>query len=136
MQEVARLRQREAAVRRHEQAHAAAGGPHAGAPSYEYTKGPDGRQYATGGEVPIDASPVPGDPQATITKMEIVRRAALAPSDPSAQDLKIAAQAQAEIGRARAELAQEKLSTARATADTRSGLITIQEERDQAGIRR
>lgn len=56
MQEVARLRQRDAAVRRHEQAHAAAGGPHAGAPSYEYTQGPDGRQYATGGEVPIDAS--------------------------------------------------------------------------------
>lgn len=136
MQDLAKLRQRDAAVRRHEQAHAAAGGPYAGAPSYEFTKGPDGKQYATGGEVPIDASPIPGDPQATITKMETVRRAALAPSDPSAQDLKIAAQAQAEIGRARAELAQERLSTARATADTRSGLIAIQEERDRTGIPR
>jgi len=131
VQEVARLRQRDAAVRRHEQAHAAAGGPHAGAPSYEYTQGPDGKQYATGGEVPIDTAPIRGDPQGTISKMETVRRAALAPSDPSAQDLKIAAQAQAEIGRARADLAEERLSTARATAGTRAGLIAIQEDRDQ-----
>ena len=130
-QEIARLRQRDAAVRRHEQAHAAAGGSFAGAPSYDYTQGPDGKQYAVSGEVSIDAAPVPGNPQATIDKLEIVRRAALAPSDPSPQDLKVAAQAQADIASARAELARERLASARATVETRAGLIAIQEDRLQ-----
>lgn len=126
-QEIASLRQRDAAVRRHEQAHAAVGGQYAGAPRYEYTQGPEGKQYAVGGEVSIDSAPVPGDPQATIDKLEIVRRAALAPGDPSPQDLKVAAQAQSDIASARAELAQDRLTSARATVETRAGLIAIQE---------
>jgi hypothetical protein len=102
--QVQELRQRDAEVRRHEQAHAAAGGQYAGAPSYEYQRGPDGRLYAVGGEVRIDTSPIPGNPQATIAKMQTVRRAALAPAQPSPQDQRVAAQAQREIASARAEL--------------------------------
>ena len=82
-QEVAKLKQRDAEVRAHEQAHIAAGGHYVrGGANYEYQTGPDGKRYAVGGEVSIDTSPVPDDPQATITKMQTVRRAALAPAKP------------------------------------------------------
>ena len=53
------LRARDAEVRAHEQAHLAAAGPYAnGAPTFEFQTGPDGWQYAVGGEVSIDTSPV------------------------------------------------------------------------------
>lgn len=98
------LRQRDAEVRSHEQAHLAAGGPHVtGGASYTYQKGPDGRQYAIGGQVSIDASAVPGDPEATKEKARQVRRAALAPGAPSGQDQQVAIKA----ARLEAEAAQE-----------------------------
>tara|TARA_R110002126_G_scaffold21924_2_gene78755 strand:- start:98 stop:850 length:753 start_codon:yes stop_codon:yes gene_type:complete len=103
--EVSELAARDRDVRSHEQAHMAAGGQHAGAVQYEYDRGPDGRLYAVGGEVGIDTTPVAGDPQATIEKMEQVRRAALAPAEPSGQDLAVAAQAAQAVAQARSELA-------------------------------
>ena len=57
-----------------------------------------------GGEVSIDTSPIPGDPQATLKKMRQVRAAALAPADPSPQDLKVASQASASATKALSEL--------------------------------
>lgn len=87
------LQQRDAEVRRHEAAHATQGGPFAGAPSYEYSRGPDGRLYAVGGEVKIDVTPA-GNPKSTVAKMEQIIRAALAPADPSPQDRAAAAAAQ------------------------------------------
>ena len=104
--EIARLRQRDREVRAHEQAHAAVGGRYAGAPSFTYTNGPDGKRYAIGGEVSIDSGAIANDPQATISKMEVVIRAALAPAEPSAQDQRVAAQAQVTLSQARADLAQ------------------------------
>lgn len=93
-QQLAKLQERDREVRSHEQAHVAAGGPHvtSGA-SYKYTRGPDGQQYATGGSVSIDTSSVNGDPEATVEKARTVRRAALAPGNPSAQDQNVAASA-------------------------------------------
>lgn len=102
--EIAGLVSRDQEVRTHEQAHAAVGGAYAGAPTYTYTRGPDGKRYAVGGEVSIDVAPIPNDPQATLRKMEVVLRAALAPAEPSAQDRRVAAEAQAQIAQARAEL--------------------------------
>src|SRR5437660_12427756 len=64
-----------------------------GGPSYQYQTGPDGKQYAIGGEVSIDTSPVPGDPAATAQKARVVQAAANAPADPSTQDRQVAAQA-------------------------------------------
>ncbi len=101
--EVQKLKQRDREVRAHEAAHKAAGGSLAGAPTFQTVKGPDGRSYAVSGEVKIDTSPVPNNPEATIRKMEIVRRAALAPSQPSAQDRQVAADAAAKIQQARIE---------------------------------
>lgn len=106
--EVEQLRQRDAEVRRHEMAHASAGGPHAGAPNYDLERGPDGSMYAVGGHVRIDVSPVSGDPAATLRKMQQVRRAALAPAEPSAQDRRVAARAAAEEAKARTAIREEQ----------------------------
>ncbi|MDE7241853.1 putative metalloprotease CJM1_0395 family protein [Desulfovibrio sp.] len=102
------LRQRDAEVRAHEKAHMAAGGQYvAGGPSYEYQQGPDGRQYAIGGHVSIDASAIPDDPEASAAKARQVRRAALAPGEPSVQDRAVAAKASAQETRAAREKQEE-----------------------------
>jgi hypothetical protein len=106
--EVERLRKRDQEVRAHEQAHKAAGGPYAGQVTFETERGPDGRAYAVSGEVKIDTSEVPNNPQATIRKLETVKRAALAPSQPSSQDRQVASQADAKIRQAQQELREEK----------------------------
>ncbi|OUR79502.1 hypothetical protein A9Q83_03615 [Alphaproteobacteria bacterium 46_93_T64] len=102
------LQERDAEVRTHEQAHAITGGAYAGSPSYEYETGPDGRQYAVGGEVSIDTAPIPGDPAATIAKMETVIRAALAPAEPSGPDRAVAVAASKMKFEAQVELNSEK----------------------------
>ena len=111
--EVAELQKRDQEVRQHEQAHLAAAGAHAkGGPSFTYQKGPDGKMYAVGGEVPVDVSPVADNPQATIQKAEAVQRAALAPADPSGPDRQVAAKAAAMAISARQELAQQSQESA------------------------
>ena len=105
--ELAELKKRDAEVKAHEAAHASTGGQLASSPSYSFDLGPDGQQYAVAGEVQIDLSPVPGDPQATIIKMQQVKAAALAPSEPSSADRQVAAEAARRITEAQAELAKE-----------------------------
>ena len=108
--EIEELKKRDQEVRLHEQAHLAAAGGHArGGPSFTYTyqKGPDGKMYAVGGEVPIDLSPVADNPQATIHKAEAIQRAALASANPSGPDQQVAAKAAAMATKARQELAQQ-----------------------------
>jgi hypothetical protein len=109
-QELRELRARDQEVRAHEQAHAAVGGQYASAPTYTFERGPDGNQYAVGGEVQIDVSEIPGNPQATVQKMQQVRAAALAPAEPSAADRRIAADASRRMLAARAEMAKEAIS--------------------------
>lgn len=92
-QQILQLASADRRVRAHEAAHSAAGGQYAGGPSYSYKQGPDGKRYAVAGEVPIDISPVSGDPEASIQKARVVRAAALAPADPSPQDRQVAAAA-------------------------------------------
>ena len=105
--QLAQLKARDAEVRAHEAAHAAVGGQLAGSPSYTFQRGPDGQQYAIGGEVQISLSEVPGDPQATIARMQQVKAAALAPAEPSGADRSIAAEANRRISAAQAELLKE-----------------------------
>ena len=102
--QLAKLKATDRAVRAHEQAHiSAAGGYAKGGASFSYTRGPDGKLYAVSGEVGIDASPVPGDPDATIRKAQIVRQAAMAPANPSGQDRSVAAAASQMAQEARVE---------------------------------
>jgi len=106
---VSELRNRDREVRAHEQAHVSAGGAYiSGGISYQYQRGPDNRSYAVGGEVGIDTAPESDNPGATITKMQTVRAAALAPNDPSAQDRAVAAAAARNESIARADLAAEE----------------------------
>lgn len=91
-------------VRAHEQAHVAAASGLAGRPQYTYVTGPDAQRYAVSGEVQIDNSPSPASPQATIDKMEQVKKAALAPAQPSGQDEAVANAAEATIREAQAEI--------------------------------
>lgn len=97
----------DARVRAHEAAHlAASGGLARGGATFTYVRGPDGQQYAVGGEVSIDASGVPGNPRATLAKAQRIQQAALAPADPSGQDRAVAAAAQAMALAAQRELAK------------------------------
>ncbi|MCR9276539.1 MAG: hypothetical protein NXH85_01100 [Pseudomonadaceae bacterium] len=106
--QIEQLTERDREVRAHEQAHAAVGGQYAGAPVYDYTRGPNGRSYATSGHVKIDVSAIPGDPQATLQKAQTVRRAALAPAEPSSADRSVAAKASQMAVQARAEIARSR----------------------------
>ncbi|MEQ9362810.1 MAG: putative metalloprotease CJM1_0395 family protein [Leptospirales bacterium] len=91
---VRELKDRDRDVRRHEQQHMAAAGDLAkGGPRYHYQIGPDGKPYAVGGEIQIDTSSIPGDPEANRHKAARVRRAALAPGDASGPDLVVAGNA-------------------------------------------
>ena len=60
------------------------------------------------GEVSIDVSAVPGDPEATIRKAQVIRKAALAPANPSSQDRSVAYAATKMEMKARQELARLK----------------------------
>jgi len=105
LQQVTELKARDLEVRAHELAHVLAGGAFVtGGPSYEYEVGPDGNGYAVGGSVGIDTSPIEGNPEATIAKMQVVAAAALAPAKPSGQDHKVAAAARQAEAQARSEL--------------------------------
>jgi hypothetical protein len=105
---VSELRSTDIEVHSHEAAHMAAGGSHiTGGASYSYQTGPDGKRYAVGGEVGIDVSPVSGNPRATIAKMMMVQAAALAPANPSPQDLSVAAAAAQMEADARSDLAAQ-----------------------------
>jgi hypothetical protein len=106
------LQNRDREVRAHEQAHIAAAGSLAkGGASFEYKRVPDGQRYAVGGEVQIDTSTVSGDPEATAAKAQQIRRAALAPAQPSQQDRSVAAASTMEA-KARIEIAQQKTESA------------------------
>jgi hypothetical protein len=107
------LRDRE--VRAQQHSHAAAAGVLAGVPTFTYQVGPDGRLYAVAGEVKIDTSPVPGDPEATLRKAEQIEQAAFTPGDPSPEDRRAAVMAAAMAARARQELARQKEQEAKAT---------------------
>lgn len=101
---VQRLAARDREVRAHENAHVAAAAGITGRPMLSYVTGPDAQRYAISGEVSIDTSGEQGDPQATIAKMEMVKKAALAPAQPSGQDKAVAGAADAKIREAEAEI--------------------------------
>lgn len=54
----------------------------------------------------IDSAEVPNDPEATIEKAQNIKKAAMAPADPSWQDLKVAREASRMESKARKELVE------------------------------
>lgn len=107
-QEVAKLKARDAEVKTHEQAHlSAASGISASAPTYTYETGPDGEKYAIGGEVSITVVQT-GNPQKDLQSAQTMRAAALAPSQPSSQDLSVARNADKMIEDDKKQIEEEK----------------------------
>ena len=132
-QEIARLKAAEEKVKAHEAAHKAAGGSMTGPISYSYTRGPDGRNYVTGGEVPISVSPGK-TPQETVSRMQQVIQAALAPADPSPQDRAVAAQAAAQLQEAQQQQAENSGSGTGKAPNTSSGAVTASSNDSNSAI--
>lgn len=109
--EIKRLKMWEDHVIAHERMHQLAGGEFAGAPSYTYTVGPDGKRYIQGGEVTMYV-PAGLSLEDSEFALERVKRAATAPSDPSPQDSKTAAMASARQASVRAKIAKMKMREA------------------------
>ena len=119
-----KLKQRDQEVKKHENAHLAAAGAHArGGANYTYQIGEDGKAYAVGGHVSIDTSKE-GTPEETIQKMQQIINAAKAPAEPSAQDIRVAAQAAQTLQEAREELAEKRKAEKEETTSTKSKLET------------
>ncbi len=98
----------DASVRAHEAAHIGAGaGVVSGGATFGYTRGPDGKMYATSGEVPISMKEG-RTPEETIQNARQIVSAAMAPADPSPQDYKVAANAAQMEAQARSEQAAER----------------------------
>lgn len=111
LEQLTKLRTRDREVRQHEAAHlAASGGLAVSGASFSYQKGPDGISYAVGGEVQIDTSPG-RTPQESLERARTIQTAALAPAQPSGQDMAVAAAARKMEMQARAELAQQATQT-------------------------
>ena len=106
---IRRLSVRDAEVRAHEAAHASVGGQFAGAPSFSFQRGPDGIDYAVGGEVRLSVPSGGANPELTLQALQQVRAAALAPANPSEQDRRVAAQAASQALELRAEIDSQKL---------------------------
>lgn len=110
--QVKELKKRDAEVRAHEQAHMAAAGSLAqGGPRYTFQTGPDGKRYATGGEVNI-VMKTGRTPEETIRNAQQVQAAALAASDPSPTDRQTAAAAARMAQEARQQLAAQSQAEA------------------------
>ena len=105
---VAKLQARDTEVRAHEAAHQAAGGGLAGSASFSYQRGPDGKMYAVGGEVPISFKEG-SIPQETIANARQIKAAAMAPANPSPQDYSVASSATMMELKAQQELLKERI---------------------------
>ena len=104
LQLVDELKRRDREVRAHEAAHVAVAGSLArSGAKFQYEQGPDGKNYAVGGDVAIDSGRGQS-PEETLVKAQRVRSAALAPSQPSAQDRRVATEATASVQQAHEEM--------------------------------
>lgn len=103
--ELAKLQSVDSKVRAHEAAHQS-GAAASGGASFTYVKGANGVMYAVGGEVPVRMQSG-STPQETMANAQGVISTALAPADPSAQDISVASKARVMLMKAQQEFAQE-----------------------------
>lgn len=130
---IVKLSARDREVRAHEQAHIAAGGQYIrSSANFTYQRGPDGKIYAVGGEVSIDVGKG-RTPEETLAKMQTVRRAALAPANPSSTDRQVAAQATARMNQARQEIQQGRMEELVAKIDNEEDADKVLPEDSSSG---
>ncbi len=107
-QELTQLKNTDAEVKRHENAHKAmAAGLQTSGPNYEYEIGPDGKKYAVAGDVNISYQKS-SDPEVNLKNAQKLKAAALAPAEPSTQDRSVARKADMEIAKAKQEILEEQ----------------------------
>jgi hypothetical protein len=128
---IRQLAARDQEVRNHEAAHAAVGGAFAGAPQFNYKRGPDGVLYAVSGEVSISLTTSSSDPRVALNNARQVQRAALAPVDPSGQDQRVAAQAAQVAQQALSEIAVQRNAANNEAGDAKQ-VVTNSDGQDQA----
>ncbi len=104
-QMVLELQARDAEVKAHEAAHQS-GGAATGGATFTYQQGPDGKMYAIGGEVSISLQNG-STPQETISNARAVIASALAPANPSGQDMAVASSAMVMMMKAQQQLSKE-----------------------------
>jgi len=102
------LQARDTEVRAHELAHQS-GGAATGGASYTYQQGPDGKMYAIGGEVSISISSG-STHEETIANAQAVIASAMAPANPSGQDIAVASSARVMMMKAQQQLTLEQQS--------------------------
>lgn len=100
------LKARDMEVHTHEAAHKAVAGSMAGAPSYTYQQGPDGKMYAIGGQISISVKAASSPEEAIANAAQIIA-AAMASSSPSPQDSAVASSARIMQMRAQQQLTQQ-----------------------------
>lgn len=124
---MAKLKETDAEVKAHEQAHkSATGGLRTSVANYETEKGPDGREYAVAGEVGISFTEGT-DAKKNLENAQTLKRAALAPSEPSAQDRAIAQKADSLIRKYKQEIARDSKKTneeSKTENDDKKSIIT------------
>ncbi|MDF1878482.1 hypothetical protein JHD46_02380 [Sulfurimonas sp. SAG-AH-194-C20] len=124
------LSSRDSEVKAHEAAHQGAGGGLAGAASYTYQQGPDGKMYAIGGEVSI-STPSGSTPEEKLKNARTLASAALAAGNPSPQDFSVASSARVMEMQALQEItkkSQEQEAGQKTYADEASSNETNQDE--------
>lgn len=103
--ELRELQAKDAQVRARELARFGTAGNLALGARYEYTRGPDGRQYATKGEVKVDTA-MEGDPEKDLEKAERMQAAALAGSSSDEVGLRLSALSRLRALQAASDLAR------------------------------
>lgn len=119
---VQELKKIDRSVRAHEAAHMAAGAGMTSGATFTYQRGPDGGNYAVGGEVQINSSGA-RTPEEAIQKARKIRAAALAPADPSGQDRAVAAAATAMEQQAMTQSAKMKAEEANDRGQAKSWAV-------------
>ena len=131
---VDKLKVTDAKVKAHEQAHLSVAGDLAtSGASYTYQQGPDGKQYAVGGEVNIDTSSE-DSPEKTIAKMERVIAAAMAPAEPSGQDHSVVASARQRIADMKNQIMQQNNEDNNKTEESKNATTNSINKNDNSKV--
>lgn len=128
--ELRELQARDAQVRAQEIARLGAAGALAmSGARFRYTTGPDGKKYATDGEVPINTARE-SDPQAALEKARRLREAALVGKGPAAVDLRLTAMSMQMALQASSELARQAREES-GLSDEEIEMILLKEEESE-----
>jgi hypothetical protein len=128
--QLGQLRVQETQIRSRELARTTVAAAYAEPPRFEYTEGPDGRRYITGGNAEIDTSSGTSAEQ-NMAKARAMRAAAMASGDAARQDQAVEAAASRLESEARDELAQERSEAVEARESARrERMADLQQEGD------